>query len=57
LSDKALEQLGSDSDQQQAAADMVLAGFESDEINEFIARLTSVRRRLEKARLRAELGL
>lgn len=57
LSDKALKQLGRDSDQQQAAADIVFAGFEGDELNGFIARLTSVRRRLEKARLRVTLDL
>ncbi|MDU6727962.1 MAG: MarR family transcriptional regulator, partial [Bradyrhizobium sp.] len=57
LSDKALKQLGRDSEQQQAAADIIFAGFESDELNEFITRLTSVRRRLEKARLRVALDL
>lgn len=57
LSDKALKQLGRDLDHQQAAADIVFAGFEGDELNEFVTRLTSVRRRLEKARLRVELGL
>jgi DNA-binding MarR family transcriptional regulator len=57
LSDRALKQLGRDSNRQQAAADMVLAGFEGDELNEFITRLTTVRRRLEKAWLRVELGL
>lgn len=54
LSDKAVKQLGRGNEQQRAA-DIVFAGFESDELNEFIARLTSLRRRLEKARLRASL--
>ena len=57
LSDKALKQLGRDHDQQQAAADTVFGDFEGDELNEFITRLTSVRRRLEKARLRVALEL
>lgn len=57
LSDKALKQLDRDSEQRQAAADIVFAGFEADELNEFITRLTSVRRRLEKARLRLVLEL
>lgn len=52
LSNKALKQLGRDSEQQQAVADIVFAGLEGDELNEFITRLTSVRRRLEKTRLR-----
>ena len=57
LSNKALKQLGRDSEQQQAVADIVFAGLEGDELNEFITRLTSVRRRLEKARLRLTLEL
>lgn len=36
---------------------IVFADFEGDEFNEFITRLTSVRRRLEKARLRLTLEL
>jgi hypothetical protein len=57
LSRKALKQLSRDSEQQQAAADIVFAGFEGEELNQFITRLAAVSRRLEKARLRVALEL
>ena len=54
LSDKALKLLARESERQQAVADLVFAGFEDDE---FINRLASLRRRLEKAQLRVTLEL
>lgn len=57
LSDRAIKLLTRESERHQAVADFIFADSEGGELNKLVSQLTLLERRLEKARLRAELEL